>query len=423
MTLEALLAPPDPSSDLLGAFAAKGWPADLARRAAASRMGADEIGYFLGAEARTADDLARSIDDRERLTTGSLRLREATSDDRQGLVDLFANSPEEIGDWEVTVERGPYSYAQFRLQENVQIQVLEERGVVLAALARSVRNAIVDGQRVTVQISEAARVRSEARGRGYSNFVRRTSPMGKWYVGVDYLYVRDQNFNAFNWVKTTTGSPGQTIEPGQQAPGLTATIHCYMPARREADTVGIRKVKRGDLPGCVALINQTHRGLDLFRPYSAEFLRRRLDDPCWGAKPDWWTAVYGWDDYYVVEEGGRMVACAGLWDRGRHVREVWCKPKTGEREVLECTALLDFGWAPGREEAMARLVRHLVNVTSELGRSRLMAPFEPWPELLDRLSDLPCVPDRRNVLWRAYVPGRDGRPLVLRRSDTDLAYW
>ncbi len=422
MTLEELLAPPQPTPELLQSFADAGWPVEVLRRAVGLRMPANSVAWYLAN--RQPDDLARSLDEREQLTMGPLRLREASSEDHAGLEELFANSPEEIGDWEVTVERGPYPYAQFRLQENVQIQVLEERGVVLAALARSVRNAVVDGQRVTVQISEAARVRREARGRGFSNFVRSTSPMGKWYVCVDYLYVRDQNSNAYNWVKTTTGSPAQTIEPGQRAPGLTATVDCYLAGKSdEGHAHDIRKARRGDIRACIALVNRTHRGLDLFRPYTVEFLHRRLDDPAWGPKLDWWTPVYGWDDYYVVEEDGRLVACAGLWDRGRHVREVWCNPKTGEREVLECTALLDFGWAPGREDAMARLVRHLVNVTADLDRSRLMAPFERWPALQKELSDVPSVPERRNILWRAYVPRRGGGNIRLQRPDTDLAYW
>jgi hypothetical protein len=81
---------------------------------------------------------------------------------------MYADSPEEIGDWEVTVERGPYPFAQFRLQEHVAITVLEDRGVILAATCDSSRNAIVGGEKTSVHIGSAWRVRKTARGKGYS---------------------------------------------------------------------------------------------------------------------------------------------------------------------------------------------------------------------------------------------------------------
>ena len=92
----------------------------------------------------------------------------------------------------------------------------------------------------------------------------------------------------------------------------------------------------------------------MFRPYSTEYLEQRLDDPFWGEKPDFWVPVYGWPDYHVVEEDGRVVACGGLWDKGKNVREVWRHKETGEVRSFDSTALLDFGYAEGREDAMIR---------------------------------------------------------------------
>ena len=58
------------------------------------------------------------LDRRERLIGGTLRVREATWKDDEAIADLYANSPENVGEWELTVERSPYPFAQFRLQEN-----------------------------------------------------------------------------------------------------------------------------------------------------------------------------------------------------------------------------------------------------------------------------------------------------------------
>ena len=119
MTLETLLQPPTPAPELLQAAFERGWSEELVHRAVVVRMPMPTIQRFL-AGARE-EQFRRAVEQREQLKMGPLRLREATQDDAESLVDLFNSSPEEIGDWEVTVERGPYPFAQFRLQENVQI--------------------------------------------------------------------------------------------------------------------------------------------------------------------------------------------------------------------------------------------------------------------------------------------------------------
>jgi len=107
-----------------------------------------------------------------------------------------------------------------------------------------------------------------------------------------------------------------------------------------------------------------------------------------GDKPAWWNSVYTWSDSYVLEDEGRIVACGGLWDRGKNVRERWRNARTGDERSLEATALLDFGFAPGREDAMAALVRYFVGETAVLGRDHLLAPLDQLPELSARLRDL-----------------------------------
>ena len=118
-----------------------------------------------------------------------------------------------------------------------------------------------------------------------------------------------------------------------------------------------------DLPACLKLINRTHKGADLFRPYTMEFLEIRLNDPCWGPKPPFWNQVYGWKDYYVLEEDGRIVACGGLWDKGENVREVWRHKETGEIEDDRLDGAVDFGYAAGREDAMVRLIEFFTGKT------------------------------------------------------------
>jgi hypothetical protein len=61
-------------------------------------------------------------------------------------------------------------------------------------------------------------------------------------------------------------------------PGIPISVAQFPAAERADRDNAIRQVRREDLPACVALINRTHAGIDLFRPYSAEFLEDVLDE-------------------------------------------------------------------------------------------------------------------------------------------------
>ncbi len=403
----------------------RGWPDGLVRRALELRIERAGVESWLAQDRPTAQEIQQFLDRWERLMIGTMRVREATWGDGEALADLYANSPEEIGDWEVTVERSPYAFAQFRLQEHVNIQVLEDRGIILAAAAHSGRNTVVDGKRLTVHIPTAWRVRKECRGQGYSNLLRVAGgPACAWFGMVSYFYVRSGNFDAVNWIKALRPDLADASrERNGEMPGLSVTVHHLKAQPFPGDASGIRRARRSDTRRCVALINRTHRGLDLFRPYSDEFLQMRLDDPIWGPKPEFWVSVYGWEDYCVLEEAGRIIACAGLWDRGRHMREVWRHKETDERQVIERTALMDFGYADGREDAMARLLGYLIGRTSELGRRELMAPIEQLPELVERMAPYGPVGETRTM--SVDTMDEQGVELGVRvtRPYTDLAYW
>lgn len=404
--------------------AERGWPDALLQRALDLRVPREVIGRWLTAPWITPDLVQRRLDWHERLTFGSLRGREATLADNEAFADLFANAPEQLGEWEITTERGPNAFAQFRLQENVNLLVIEDQGILVAACSFSHRKTIASGKRVVVRYGQALRVRREYQRQGYGDQVRSLP----WGVAAarqshgQYDIMRSQNFAVVNWWKKyVPGFFDDVPEREGEVPGLPVTVSQFPPRPFDEPAVGIRKVRPADLSRCIGLINRTHRGLDLFRPYSAAFLQDRLDDGFWGepTSETWagaWPHVYGWDDYYVLEEGGRVVACAGLWDRGRDMRDRWRHKETGEEKVISVTAVLDFGYAPGHEGAMARLVRYLIGETHRLGRDYLAIPLDYLPALGEQLAAAEPVPETRALRWGIPDP-----PIT--RPHIDLAYW
>jgi hypothetical protein len=414
------------SDELRRGWIDKGWPEELLDHALSIRVPSRWVDIWVNSPNETLEDVERDIRCREILMSGTMRAREATWADDDALADLYANSPEDLGDWEVTVERSPYPFAQFRLQEHVAITVLEDRGVIMAATADTSRNTLVGGRRTTVHIALAWRVRKEARGKGYSHLLRTIGgPACGWFGLYNYYYVRPQNLAGMGWIKAflREAVEGLPQEEGR-VPGIPVSVHHFPPAG-SPNAQGVRPATEADLPACLRLINRTHKGADLFRPYSEEFLEQRLNDPSWGEKPPFWVRVYGWPDYYVLEENGRIVACGGLWDKGANIREVWRHKETGETKTLDSTALMDYGYAAGREDAMVRLIEFFAGKTRELGRVHMAAGTEHLPRLVKAAGRLEPESEMRAMHWQRYDAEKDSwvPDATIARPYTDLAYW
>jgi ribosomal protein S18 acetylase RimI-like enzyme len=403
----------------------QGWPDGLVQRALDLRVGRSMIRRWISNPWSDVDYVVRRLDWHERMTLGSLRGREATLQDNDGFSELWANSPEEIGDWEVITERSPNAFAQFVLQEHVTVLVLEERGVLIATCAFAARVVNVAGQRLPVHYGQALRVHKDYRRQGYGDQVRSLG----WAAGsarptiTQFDYMRSQNFTVVNWwQKYSPGFFDDVPEREGDVPGISVTALQYPPRPFDGDATGTRPARREDLARCATLINRTHRGHDLFREYSEAFLLERLGDGYWGPHLDPWMPPdrlpppYSLDEFYVVEEDGRIVACAGLWDRGRDIRDRWRNTKTGEKKTIETTAVLDIGFARGKEEALARLLAYLIGETAQLGRDFLTVPLDPFPKVAALLERYEPVPEVRALRWGLREP-------AITKPHTDLVYW
>lgn len=418
---ETTIAIPD---ELSRAAAGRGWPDGLLQRALVLRIPRRAIERWLRAPWADAASVEKNLLWRERFTLGDLRGREATLADNEAFIELFANAPEEVGEWEISTERGPNAFAQFRLQENVNVLVIELEGRLIAACSFTHRKTLAGGKRVVVRYGQALRVHKDYRRQGYGDQVR----MLGW--GVDaarnghgqYDIMRTQNFAVVNWWKKYVPEFWDNIPKQEgEVPGIRVSV-LHLPARPFAgDGSSIRTAREDDVARCVSLINRTHRGLDLFRPYTVDYLSNRLDDGLWGdpIHEEWhedWAHVYGWNDYYVLEEHGRIVACAGLWDRGRDMRDRYRHKETGEEKVVAVASLLDFGFARGHESSMARLIEYLVGETHRLGRDFLVAPLQYLPKVAALLETYEPLSDVRALRW-----GLDTYPIT--QPHIDLAYW
>ena len=298
---------------------AKGWPEGLAERALAVATPPGQMEQWLSGpltETRLFH-LTRDVENFERLANGPYRGRELTRRDTDSFSHLWANGPEKVGDWLVTVERSPDPTAQFRLQPGASISVIEQAGEIVACTVWSPANCLIGGKRVSIHWAQGLRVRSDRRRDGLGDLVRRfpNRALQRPTTG-QVMYMRIGNANMSGFLDAVK------FQAGAERPQAIAGVS-YLAAKAGAPTPAeMRPAAEADLGRCAELINRTHAGLDLFRPLGAESLREVLDCGQWGEETPWSPRPYGWNDFHVIEAGGRIVACGGLWDRGRDMREV-----------------------------------------------------------------------------------------------------
>jgi GNAT superfamily N-acetyltransferase len=396
---------------------ARRWPDELADEIVGTGISFSELRHWQW-EALPAEVVPLQLEWYRRFRSGDLRGRIATLADNDAIADLFDRSHEELGEWMVFTERSPNAFAQFYLQRTSQLFLISDSERLIACVARARRNVEVGGRRISVNYSEAMRVDPEFRRHGYGDQVRRLpSPIGTLPVEFTYDYIRTENDAIANWTKKYH----EYVEGDDwQGSGLDVPVTVTeIPAREAAsDTKAIRNTRREDLDVCAALINATHRGQDLFRPYTAEYLEDVLDEGFWGeaAVRSSFESIYGWTDHFVLEHRGRIVACAGLWDRGRNQRARWQrKGESGTRTVTD-TSVLDFGYVEGEEAAMETLLLYLLNRTHELERDQMVVPMDQLPALETVMENYRGNPETRKLRY-AHPQIRVERPF------TDLRFW
>lgn len=396
---------------------AQGWPDGLAERALAVKTPSRQLEQWLQAPAdsNTLFQIERTVEVFERLASGPYRARELTSRDEEAFQELWANAPEKAGDWLVTIERSPDALAQFRLQPGASISVIEAGGELVACTIWSPANCLIDGKPVCIHYAQGLRVRVDRRREGLGDLVRRfpSRALQNPTLG-QVMYLRIGNASMAGFLEAVK------FQANSERPQKVVAA-AYLTARAlEAKIDGLRPIEPSDLGRCAELINRTHSGLDLFAPYGPESLQHMLDGGVWGERPPWRASiVYGWADFYVIEDAGRVVACAGLWDRGRDMREVW-RSAAGEERRVEVTAALDLGCEEGREDALADLLRDFASRSAALGRQSLIADLTHLPEVARHLGDLDPRMESRTLEWSPYLPFV---PKTLGECYLDLRYW
>jgi hypothetical protein len=91
--------------------------------------------------------------------------------------------------------------------------------------------------------------------------------------------------------------------------------------------------------------------------------------------------------------------------------------------MIDATALMDFGFADGRADALVELIGHFAATTAQLGRTLMMAPLEHLGAVLDGCADLDPTPETRALEVVPFTSPALKVEATITRPHTDLAYW
>ncbi len=310
-----------------------------------------------------------------------LTVRDATPEDNDALIRLELESPLVMGDIEIAFDRAPDFLARHRLHPGCRVVVGEMDGRLVGIVAGVIHRARIGGQSRLVQYIHQGRIHRSAQRRGVASALSLT--LLKWG--------REQGAETPYWFIGENNAASMAF--GGRGGGkwsVPVTFRDYQVA--DASATPASRVPPEQLSATVALINAAHEGQEFFEPFTAESFAARLSqDP-----------QYGPDCLRGVIEDGRLVAVAGLWDEGALVTEVRLDRSTGEVRRSSVAAVLDWGWAPGREDAFAALLRSLAAEARALGRDALTM-CEPAPGALPD----PGLPSRSwslNIFTPAVYP-------------------
>lgn len=301
-----------------------------------------------------------------------LTIRDACPEDNDALIVLERESPLLLGPAELTFDRSPDFFASGRLQAEHRIAVGEMDGRIVGVVAAAIHSPQLQGQRRRLAYIHHGRIHPSAQRRGVG------AALAGWLVD----WAREQGAEGPYWLIAPENQRSMAF--GSRIGGRwprdvvfreydLSNLGDASPAEGNAGaTARPRRLPPERLPEVPALVNLTHRREDLFEPLTAESLAARLS-----RDPD----QYDGRRLYGIVEDWKLVAVAGLWDSGASSEAIRRDGVTGAVRRTRSVAVLDWGYAPGRRDAFAVLLRSLAAEARALGRNALTIS-EPAPEVL-----------------------------------------
>ncbi|MEK7247121.1 MAG: GNAT family N-acetyltransferase [Chloroflexota bacterium] len=282
------------------------------------------------------------------MTPSEITVRPAAAADNEAMIALELQSALDMGEAEQLFDRSPDAFACCRVQDSCRILVAELDRCVAAMMAGVMIRPIVQGHVRTLVYIHRARVHPDFQHRGAAMAL---------------------SSDLFAWAGRQGGEgPCYAIAPAN-APSLSFVERgggrwpldvCLVDIETDQAVPGeAQPILDEHLPEVVRVVNDAHAGEDFFEPLTLESLKARLNR----------DESYSLASMRGVFANGRLVAVGGLLDKGAYTRQIRIDRSTGEETWTRGAAIVDWGIAPGHEDASAEVLTSLGAEARSLGRS------------------------------------------------------
>jgi GNAT superfamily N-acetyltransferase len=280
-----------------------------------------------------------------------LAVREATASDNDSLIALELESPLDTALGEETYDRSPDFFACHRHKPDYRVVIAEWDGRAVGVMTGVIHEPLIQGKPRKLMYVQQARVHRAYHGRRVA-----------WALANDlFAWAGSRGAEGPYYLIAPDNKPSLAfVERGGGRWPTDVTLISFEASGAEAappPNVGAEHVDN-----VVGLINATHAGEDFFEPLTAASLAARL-----GKDKNYRIA-----DIHGIFEDGTLLAVAGLWDKGATTERRHRDRATGVLTRSRSAYVVDWGWAPGREDAFAALLRGLAATVRRLDRSGLM---------------------------------------------------
>lgn len=346
-----------------------------------------------------------------------MQIREATENDNEELQHLQARCPQGTKLIVSTVNT-PDFFARAKAYSDYKVYVAVENNRIIGSTACALHSAMVNGIECQVGYVFQAFVDPDYRGRGIAGQMHqlREEYLRQKGAVLSYALILEGNLPSMHYLSREGFQLHRTLV----MPGLA--VFKEMPV---GSGYKIRTAVTDDLPPLADLINETWQNCELYEQKSAESLKQFIIR----------TPGYDFDNLFILEEDGNLLACLGFWDwslvmkvtveqmnskmrlvklltdLGRILQPMPRLPGAGE--LLKQIMLTPIGFR--QPKYLEPLLKHINNLALQRGAGLMCCICEQGHPLLSAIRGFTRV-DTAILLYIKYLQGNvvlGNRPLFI----------
>lgn len=295
--------------------------------------------------------------------------------------------------------------ARYELYDNWNVLVAEEEGKVVGWIGWTMKHDPI--QRETFIYLAEVMVHPEFQRKGIATKLVTEAEKNARETGSDHIYC--YIFGPNDDSKALFGKLGYSNK-GEFKP---CAISTYKKANI-AQKFEIERINKNDIPDVVNLINDYYARRAHFVPYTPESFESYVKG----------IPAYGLENFWVVKDEGKVVACAGLWDCSvlgdmcynkepliwKVMRGVFGflslfgkMPKIpAEGEYFKGYYVTDHAFEPKNSDAMSNLIGYFNNIVFDAKRDFFVAQLDPNDPLFEMIKKFKPQIDTWHVFAKAF---------------------